>query len=115
MVVGMFKGGFWIVGAVWTMVKKADAKDTVFEDHYSNIIKTFWRSLGLFIIGFYVSVRSCWLFYIDGSMYLVNLQDCKRACENHFKQSIQFLKCLVSRAQQSCGSADDSFFNSIHT
>lgn len=52
MVVGMFTGIFWIVGAVWAMVKKADAQGTLFEDHYSNIIKTFWWSLGLSILGF---------------------------------------------------------------
>lgn len=52
MVVGMFTGLFWIVGAIWAMVKKGDAQGTIFEDHYSNIIKTFWWGLGLSILGF---------------------------------------------------------------
>jgi uncharacterized membrane protein len=34
------------------MVKKGEARGTIFEDHYSNIVKTFWWGLGLSIIGF---------------------------------------------------------------
>ena len=56
MVVGMFTGIFWIVGAIWAMVKKSDAQGSVFEDHYSNIIKTFWWGLGLSILGALLSV-----------------------------------------------------------
>ncbi|MCG6211098.1 hypothetical protein K6U56_03865 [Vibrio furnissii] len=52
MVVGLFTGIFWIVGAVWAMVKKGEAQGSIFEDHYSNIIKTFWWGLGLSILGF---------------------------------------------------------------
>ena len=52
MVVGLFTGIFWIVGAVWAMVKKEEAQGSIFEDHYSNIIKTFWWGLGLSILGF---------------------------------------------------------------
>jgi uncharacterized membrane protein len=52
MVLGLFTGLFWIIGAVWAMVKKAEAQGTIFEDHYSNIVKTFWWGLGLSIIGF---------------------------------------------------------------
>ncbi|TDF38280.1 hypothetical protein EYS14_11355 [Alteromonadaceae bacterium M269] len=52
MVLGLFTGIFWIVGAIWAMVKKGDAYGTLFEDHYSNIIKTFWWGLGLSIISF---------------------------------------------------------------
>ncbi|AYA66592.1 DUF4870 family protein [Alteromonas sp. RKMC-009] len=52
MVVGMFTGIFWIVGAMWAIVKKAEAQGSLFEDHYSNIIKTFWWGLGLSILGF---------------------------------------------------------------
>ncbi|BEU02095.1 hypothetical protein OAG1_08950 [Agarivorans sp. OAG1] len=52
MILGLFTGLFWIVGAIWAMVKKADAAGTLFEDHYSNIIKTFWWGFGLSIIGF---------------------------------------------------------------
>lgn len=52
MIVGLFTGIFWIVGAIWAMVKKEDAKGTIFEDHYANIIKTFWWGLGLYIVSF---------------------------------------------------------------
>ncbi len=52
LVVGLFTGLFWIIGVVWAMVKKEEAQGTIFEDHYSNIIKTFWWGLGLSIIGF---------------------------------------------------------------
>ncbi len=51
-VIGLFTGIFWIIGAVWAMVKKGEAQGTIFEDHYSNIIKTFWWGLGLSILGF---------------------------------------------------------------
>ncbi|MCP3672167.1 MAG: hypothetical protein GY814_17405 [Gammaproteobacteria bacterium] len=52
MVLGLFTGIFWIIGAIWAMIKKEDAQGTIFEDHYSNVIKTFWWGLGLSIIGF---------------------------------------------------------------
>lgn len=52
MVIGLFTGIFWIVGAIWAMVKKEEARGSIFEDHYSNIIKTFWWGLGLSILGF---------------------------------------------------------------
>jgi uncharacterized membrane protein len=52
MVIGLFTGIFWIIGAIWAMVKKGEAKGTMFEDHYSSIIKTFWWGLGLSILGF---------------------------------------------------------------
>lgn len=51
MVLGLFTGIFWIVGAIWAMVKKGDAQGTRFEDHYSNITKVFWLGLILSIIG----------------------------------------------------------------
>ena len=56
MVLGLFTGVFWIVGAVWAMVKKEDAIGTRFEDHYSNIIKTFWWGLVLSIASFLLLV-----------------------------------------------------------
>jgi uncharacterized membrane protein len=55
MAVGFFTGIFWLVGAVWAMVKKGDAADTIYEDHYTNIIKVFWWGLGLSIIGFFLA------------------------------------------------------------
>jgi len=54
MAVGFFTGIFWIIGAVWAMVKKSDAKGTIFEDHYTNIIKTFWWGLGWTILGLFL-------------------------------------------------------------
>lgn len=51
MIAGLFTGIFWIIGAVWAMVKRPDASATRFEDHYSNIVKTFWWGLGLSILG----------------------------------------------------------------
>jgi uncharacterized membrane protein len=51
MALGMFTGLFWFVGAIWAMLKKSDAKGTIFEDHYSNITKTFWWGLGFGILG----------------------------------------------------------------
>lgn len=51
MVLGLFTGIFWLIGAIWAMVKKDDAAGTLFADHYSNIVKIFWWGLGLSIIG----------------------------------------------------------------
>lgn len=51
MVLGFFTGIPWIAGAIWAMVKKGDAQGSLFEDHYSNIITTFWWGLGFFILG----------------------------------------------------------------
>jgi uncharacterized membrane protein len=49
--IGLFTGIFWVIGAIWAMVKKDDASGTLFEDHYSNIINIFWWGLGISIIG----------------------------------------------------------------
>lgn len=51
MVVGIFTGIFWFIGAIWAMVKKSEAQGTIFEDHYTNIVKTFWWGFGLSILG----------------------------------------------------------------
>ncbi|MBW8192115.1 YIP1 family protein [Neiella marina] len=56
MVIGLFTGIFWIVGAIWAMVKKADAQGTIFADHYSNITKVFWWGLFLSILGAVLAV-----------------------------------------------------------
>lgn len=56
MIVGLFTGFFWLVGAMWAMGKKSAARDTIFEDHYDNIISTFWWGLGLSIIGFVLAI-----------------------------------------------------------
>ena len=52
MLVGLFTGVFWIVGAIWAMIKKGEAQDSKYLDHYQNIISTFWWSLGLYIVAF---------------------------------------------------------------
>ncbi|MDB4838180.1 hypothetical protein OAH87_06945 [Marinomonas sp.] len=52
MLVGVFTGVFWFIGAVWVMIKQAEAKDTIFEDHYQNIISTFWWGITVSILGF---------------------------------------------------------------
>jgi len=52
MVAGFFTGIFWVIGMIWTMIKRDDAIGTLFEDHYSNIANTFWWGLGFSIIGF---------------------------------------------------------------
>jgi len=52
MVLGMGTGIFWIIGAIWAMVKKREAAGTLFEDHYANIISTFWWGMVFTLIGF---------------------------------------------------------------
>jgi uncharacterized membrane protein len=51
MLSGFFFGLTWLIGGIWAMIKKADAQGTIFEDHYSNAIKTFWIGLWLTILG----------------------------------------------------------------
>ncbi|MDF1763299.1 MAG: hypothetical protein P1U57_07820 [Oleibacter sp.] len=52
MVGGLFTGGLlWIIGGIWAIVKREDAVGTLFEDHYTNIITTFWWGLGWSVIG----------------------------------------------------------------
>lgn len=48
---GFVTGISWFIGGIWAMVKKSDATGSLYEDHYNNIITTFWWSLGLSIIG----------------------------------------------------------------
>lgn len=52
MVTGIFTGITWIMGGIWAMVKKSDAKGTIFIDHYDNLIITFWVSLAVSVIAF---------------------------------------------------------------
>ena len=52
MLVGFITGVFWIVGAVWAMIKKSEAQESIYLDHYENIISTFWWSLGLYVVAF---------------------------------------------------------------
>ncbi|MFT5692712.1 MAG: putative membrane protein [Oceanicoccus sp.] len=67
MVVGLFTGFFWLVGAIWAMAKKSEGTDTAFEGHYDNIISTFWWTLGLSILGAvlaYVLIGYLILFFV---------------------------------------------------
>lgn len=66
MALGIFTGIFWIIGAIWAMVKKEEAIGTAFHDHYSNIIKTFWWGLLWTVIGV-----ALWVFFIGGFILLV--------------------------------------------
>ncbi|MGR5095515.1 DUF4870 family protein [Vibrio maritimus] len=51
MLLGFVTGISFLVGGIWGIVKKSDAKDTRFADHYDNITKTFFVSIGLSILG----------------------------------------------------------------
>ncbi|TYL48731.1 DUF4870 family protein [Marinomonas sp. IMCC 4694] len=51
MLLGIFTGVFWLIGAIWAMVKISDARGTYFEDHYVNIISTFWWGIFLTVVG----------------------------------------------------------------
>jgi len=54
MVAGLFTGIFFVIGLVWAMLKKDDARNSVFYDHYQNIIWTFLWALGLWVIGWFL-------------------------------------------------------------
>ncbi len=51
MLLGIFTGVFWLIGAIWAMVKVSDARGTFFEGHYRNIISTFWWGILWSIVG----------------------------------------------------------------
>ncbi len=51
MLLGLCTGIFWFIGGIWAMVKKDDARGTLFADHYDNAIKVFWWGIGLTILG----------------------------------------------------------------
>lgn len=52
MVAGLLNGILWFIGAFWAMVKRGDAKGSIFEDHDSNIVSIFWWSMLFSVIGF---------------------------------------------------------------
>ena len=66
MILGMFTGVFWLIGDIWAMVKKSDAEGSLFEDHYNNIISTFWWVFGLTIVGLMLSVVIAGYFILLG-------------------------------------------------
>ena len=51
MLLGFFTGFCFILGGIWGMYKRSEAKNTKFADHYDNIIKTFCVSIVLTVIG----------------------------------------------------------------
>ncbi|MFA0086607.1 DUF4870 family protein [Vibrio sp. E150_011] len=51
MLLGFFTGISFLAGGIWGFVKKADAQNTRFYDHYENITKTFIISIVLSIVG----------------------------------------------------------------
>lgn len=55
MALGLFTGILWIAGAIWAMVKKDDAKDSIFADHYNNITSLFWWGMLWTVIGIILS------------------------------------------------------------
>ncbi|MGO3740039.1 hypothetical protein KDW99_04145 [Marinomonas rhizomae] len=72
MLLGIFTGVFWFIGAIWAMVKADEARGTLFEDHYANIIGTFWWGifwsvvgviLAFFFIG-YIVLLGVWIWSI---------------------------------------------------
>lgn len=72
MLLGIFTGVFWLIGAFWTMAKAGESTGTRFEDHYSNIVNTFWWGifwavigvlLAIFLIG-YLILLGIWLWSI---------------------------------------------------
>lgn len=56
MLLGLFTGLFWLVGAIWAMVKLDDARGSIYEDHYRNIISTFWWGIIMTLLGVFLSL-----------------------------------------------------------
>lgn len=50
MLAGLFTFLISIIAVIWAIVKKSDAKGSIFADHYSNIIKTFLLGLLFYFI-----------------------------------------------------------------
>lgn len=55
---GYFTGLFFIAGGIWAILKRDEARNTLFSDHFDNIISTFWIALGLSVLG----VLTVWFF-----------------------------------------------------
>lgn len=51
MVLGLFTAIPIFIGAIWAMVKKSDARGTIFHSHYVNATRTFWWSLFWMVLG----------------------------------------------------------------
>lgn len=52
MLLGSVTGLCWLIGFFWAVFKKEEARGTLFEDHFQNIIHTFWWSLAWSAVGF---------------------------------------------------------------
>ncbi|MEM7015948.1 MAG: hypothetical protein AAF512_01255 [Pseudomonadota bacterium] len=52
MLVGFFTLIFWVIGVLWVMLKKGSASNSMFRDHYSNMISTFWWGIFFAILGY---------------------------------------------------------------
>lgn len=86
MIVGLFTGIFWLVGAVWVIAKAGDARGSLFEGHYHNIKSIFWWGIIMTIIGVllavffigYLIVLGVWIWsivkLIKGFLLLLNNQ-----------------------------------------
>lgn len=55
MAIGFFTGIFWLVGVIWALLKRGEARGSIFEDHFTNIIKIFFWGLVFSLIGFVLS------------------------------------------------------------
>lgn len=72
MLLGLFTGVFWLIGAIWAMVNAKGARDSIYYGHYQNIIGIFWWGLivsiagiilAIFLIG-YLVLFAVWLWSI---------------------------------------------------
>jgi len=69
---GLFIGLPWFAGGIWAIIKREEAKDTVYLSHYSNAIKTFWWGLGISLLGVlltfifvgYLFIAGAWLWSV---------------------------------------------------
>jgi uncharacterized membrane protein len=50
--IGLFTAIPIIIGAVWAMFTRGNARGTVYHSHYTNAIRVFWWSLFWTVIGF---------------------------------------------------------------
>ncbi|RTE87502.1 MULTISPECIES: hypothetical protein [Gammaproteobacteria] len=51
MVAGMFTGIFWIAGVIWAFIKRGEAVGTIFESHFTNVIKIWVWGLIWLVVG----------------------------------------------------------------
>ncbi len=79
MAIGLFTGLFWLIGAIWAMVKKSSAEGTLYYHHFTNMITTFWVSLLLSILGSVTAFLMIGYVILIFDLHLVNLSNSKRA------------------------------------